>query len=1313
MNFTPARLSVFLVILGFRGFLPGIAAAGNTPATLSGTVLNAVTSAPIVGARITVNNQVTWSVAGGAYSLLIDPVGTYPVTCLKPGFDQFTSPPVTFQQGQTVILNHSLWENLNPPVQVNSVLDTALQTVHLNWESPRGNYELLYDDGIQESFTVWAVQGNMNAVKCTPVAYPAQVTGGSVHIGTSANYPAGSNPLVPFQLAVYNASGPAGMPGSLIGGPYDVIPSGFGWNEFTFPVPVTIASGNFFLVMIQGGNAPNAAGLALYMSSYQMRSVSRFITGGGPWVPAGGNFLMRAVVYGPGGPVNAGVLTEGLIHYRIYRLRQGEELNSLIWTDLGTSTFPFFNDQNWFYLPCGPWRWGVKACYSGDRSSPAAFSNILGKCWTVDVTVPVTLSCGDASVSGTSVTLKNLVYPDTLYNTTLFSADSAWFPEVWRGSYELKVSRFGYQDFSSVVPLSYDTTLPVYLLQERSAPSNLQVNGKTLVAQWDVPVYSQILFTEDWSAGTFTTQGWSTEGGYNWLMSFVVGNPPPSAMFSWTPQVFSYSQSLVSREIQGVHSPVLTCTWDLFLDNFGTTTLNQMAVEIWDGTSWQLLKNYTNAQGDIPWTTDQADISAWTDMPFRILFRAFGEDSYDINSWNVDNIRVDASETTGGLLNCILGYNFYLNNVLSGFTTENKYVIPGNQVQYGQTYEACVLAAYGSGYSPKICTPFTSTFLYPPTGLTATGVENNVYLEWEKPETENSQVPDGLLGYRIYRNNTLLDTVGNPDTLFYYDLDLEQGTYQYEVSAWYDLSFYGYPGQFDESMRAGPVSVTLNFGRPLPFFEPWDQASFTYNEWEFTPGQGNWQIDVAEGIPPPSARFDWEPVLVNYSYSLESTALDATSFSCARIWLDFDLKLEDRFSTGMEKLCVEIWYNNLWHKMTEFSNGGSFGWTPKHIDISPVAEQAFRIRFRATGMNSSDILRWGLDNIRVYAVCYPARNLQGEALGSTVTLTWSPPECSGTGGILNEGFEEELFPPEGWDMMVMNQNATWSHVSAASSLGVHSGNYSAGIVWDYSHQDEWLIARDIAITGDLTFWSYAFQGSVHDDHYYVRISPDAGQSWDILLDMSALPPYPSPSGYNEWEFQYQVDLAAYLGQTVDIAWQAVDGNGQGLWYSWAIDDCMVGSDYISNLSYDVYRDSTGAPGFVKVNPQPVPDTTWTDENLTTQTYRYFVIPLFPECTETETSDTITVDVVTSLPGTSDIHGISVFPNPAREILHISSAEPVQSVRLLTPDGREVVNFRRISRYDLTLDISCNPPGLYILDLSTATRTISLKIVIID
>ncbi|MFH1161646.1 MAG: carboxypeptidase-like regulatory domain-containing protein, partial [bacterium] len=1060
MRFSTNRWTFLSISLLFPGILPVFSqppAAGSPPAILTGTITNAVTSAPVTGAKITVNNQVTWSVTAGFYSLPINPVGTFPVTCRKPGFDLFTSAPVTFLQGQLVTMNISLWENLNPPGLVNSILDTALQTVHLSWDPPRGNYELLYDDGIQDNFTVWATQGNMNAVKFTPVAWPVMVTGGSVHIGTNSNYPAGSNPLVPFQVAVYNASGHAGMPGSLIGGPFDVLPAGFGWNTFTFSSSVTIPSGNFYLVMIQGGNAPNAAGLAVDMSSYQMRSVARFVTGGGRWVPAGGNFMLRAVVNGPGGPVNSETLSESLLNYKVYRLRQGEEQNPIVWTDLGNNTLLFFDDNSWFYLPCGPWRWGVKACYSGDRSSPVAFSNILGKCWTVNVTVDITLSCEDASQAGTYVCLKNLVYPDTLYTYTLDTGSVAFFTGVWKGSYELKVTKFGYQNSVNNVSFTCDTTLPVFLLQEKPPPTNLQVHDKTLLAQWNVPTYSQLLFSEDWTSSSFATQGWTVQGGYNWLLSSVVGNPAPSAMFSWSPQVLNYSQTLTSKEISGVHSPVLTCTYDIYLDNFGTTTLNQMAVEIWDGTSWQLLKNYTNALGNIPWTTDQVNLPAYTDIPFRLRFRAYGEDSYDINGWNVDNIRVDASETNAGLLNCILGYNFYLGNVLSGFTAENKYLIPGNQVQYGQTYNACVLAVYGSGYSAKTCTPFTSHFLYPPTDLIGTPIENNIYLEWAKPKTEDLLVPPGLLGYRIYRNNSLLDIVEYPDTLFYYDFGLDPGTYQYEVSAWYDLASYGFPGQFDESMKTGPVPVTLNYGQPLPFFEPWDQASFTYNDWRFYPGQGNWQIDGSEGNPAPSAQFGWDPLLVNYSYSLESPVLDASLYECTRIWLDFDLRLADRFGTGMEKLSIEVWYNNLWHKMTEYSNGGSFNWMPRHIDISPVAEQAFRIRFRATGMNSADIFHWYIDNIYIYPICYPAENLQGEALGNSALLTWSPPQCSGAGGQLNEGFEGALFPPPGWDLLIANPTATWSHMTATSQLGVHSGNFSAGILWDYYHQDEWLI----------------------------------------------------------------------------------------------------------------------------------------------------------------------------------------------------------------------------------------------------------------
>jgi len=1301
----PGLTGRLLILLLFLGKLAGISAQQPTapliPALLTGTVTNAITGAAVIGAKITVNDQTGWSVFGGVYSIQVDPLGSYTVQYQKPGFDTYTSPVVNFQSGQTVTMDVTLWESLNPPAAASAVLDTVNQRVHIAWQLPNGAYTLLYDDGIQEAFTIWASQGNLNAVRFTPPAWPARVTGGLVHIGSQADYPAGGNPYIPFQVLAFDAGGPQGMPGSQIAGPVDVIPTHLGWNEFTFPAPGTLSSGDFYLVMVQGGNPPNAAGLAIDNTSVQLRSVSRFITGGGGWLPAGGNFMMRAVAYGPGGPLNADSLGESLLQYQVYRLRQGEEQNPSVWTDLGTTTSLSKEDYAWNNLPCGPYRWGIRALYSGNRSSPAKFTNVLGKCWTVGATIRVALSCEEADRSGAFIRLKNLVYPDTVYTFTVDTSGRHTFPHVWKGSYELSVKKFGYQDHTSNISLSFDTTVPVLLLQKRPPPTGLQVDPKSLVTQWEAPTYSDTLFMEDWTSGSFLTNGWTRTGGNNWIISSATGNPAPSVMFSW---------SLVSKPIAGLHSPILTCRYDIYLDNFGTTTLNQMAVEVWDGSAWSALKNYTNQNGNIPWTTDEVDISAVTDADFRIRFRAYGEDSYDVNGWNVDNIMVSASETEAGLLNCILGYNVYLDQVLAGFTTDTKFVIPGPLVQYGQSYEACVLAAYGSGYSPKVCTQFTSAFLYPPRNLSATAIENTVNLVWLPPRQPDSTAPPGLTGYRIYRNNALIRVIHDPDSLSHYDLNLEPGAYQYGVSATYDLSAYGYPGE-DESMRAGPVTVVLNYGRELPFLEPWDQASFSYNEWRFTPAQGNWAIDAAEGAPAPAAKFSGEPVQTDYDFSLESPVLDATPFDCARIWLDVDVKLEDRQANGEEKLCVEVYYNTMWHKMTEYLNNGSFDWQARHIDISAVAQQAFRVRFRATGHNSANLTGWLVDNIHIYPVCYPAQHLEGEALGYDVRLTWSPPACQGTGGQLNEGFEGATFPPPGWDRLITNDAATWSHTTASSSLGVHSGNFSAGLLWDYSHQDEWLIVRDIAVTGNLTFWSHAFQGSAYNDHYYVKVSPDGGSSWEVVLDMSALSPYPSFNGYNLWETPYEVDMTPFLGQTVDIAWQAVDGDGQGIWYSWAIDDCTIGSDGLTLNSYEIWRSTGGSGDFVKINTAPVTDTTYLDQGLPPMDYHYYILAFSPGCQQSEPSDTVTVDVITSAGQTDHSPDLLVFPNPARQQITVRSAETIRSIRLSTVSGVEVLRRGGEAGHQVVLGTASVPEGLYFLQISTDSGSMVQKIVI--
>jgi hypothetical protein len=584
---------------------------------------------------------------------------------------------VVFAPGGINSLPICLNESANPPSFVVASLDSIVSppVVDLSWQVPRGDYELLYDDGIKDNFTVWAVQGNMNAMKFTPLEYPVTVTGGKINIGTEADYPAGSTPFVPFQVSVYDATGAGGTPGVKIAGPVDILPENFGWVDFSVSSHPVISSGSFFLVMTQGGNAPNAAGLAIDETFPQFRSFSRFITSGtSPWIPASGNFMIRASVNGPGGPAFLTDAPTGVTGYTISRLRQGEEQNPQIWTLIGSGSSTQIHDNTWLSLPCGPYRWAVQAAYSGGRVSPVSFSGLIGKCWTVNTIVRITLSCDSTSMTGVTVRLRNLVYTDTLYVKPVDTSGIVIFPDFWKGSYELKVSRFGYQDFVKNFGISTDTTLPVVLLQSKTAPSGLFVNDSSLIAHWSKPVESVELFHETFQSASFSTNGWTVQGA-NWRISAAIGNPMPSAMFSWSPAATGYDQSLTSKPITGRNSPVLRLKFDVFLDNFATATLNQLAAEIWDGSAWHLLKNYTNSQGDIPWTSQDLDISAYSGLTFKIRFRAYGGDSYDINSWNVDNILVTGRESPTVAGECLLGYNLYLDDILCAVTSDTISIV--------------------------------------------------------------------------------------------------------------------------------------------------------------------------------------------------------------------------------------------------------------------------------------------------------------------------------------------------------------------------------------------------------------------------------------------------------------------------------------------------------------------------------------------------------------------------------------------------------------------------------------------------------------
>ena len=1651
------------VIVGGSTTTLNVALAPNP--NVNGTVTDASTGLPVVGATVTIdlpsptNLPITMTIAGGIIpTTQVSLVGVHNVYINKTGYDQWVG-SVTLTAGGTVAVTAALLPTAVQPGPFTAALNnpTTPTAVNLNWGVPQGMYQIIYDDGGEENFAIWATAGNYNALKFTPLSWPVKLIGGKVDLGLATDYPANALPFTTFTMIAFKADGPGGTPGTKIDS-VNVTATAFGWADFSFATPLTIASGDFFLVMKQGGIPPHAAGVAVDLTNTQLRSYSKFVTGGGPWVPAAGNFMMRAIVQGLGGPMmdnptaNKNLITasavEGLIYqkpvatvtgyegtadypaitptYQVWRLQQGQEGTQASWTSIWTGATNTTVDNGWPSLACGPYRWAVEAIYSppGQRFSAPTFSNVIGKCWTANVNVCVSLTCAANPKAGTVVKLVNTAYVDTNYTKTTDTSGCVHFTNVWKGSYTLTVTRFTYPVYTQTVSVLGDVNLNVTLLQNTDAPTNLVVNDVTLHASWSPPRTRLYHVNEDWASGSFATNNWTTSGGTNWGVAAGTGNPAPSAMFNWTPQVTNYNQFLTSKTFVGAHAPQVKLKYDYFLSNFGTTNVNTMAVELWNGATWTPIKSYTNQNGNIPWTTEVLDITSVTNLPaFQIRFHAAGADSYDINNWNIDNIQVYSTDGTTGPNPCVLGYNFYLNNILSAFTPDTTYNIPPNQVVYNTQYTACVKAVYGSGYSNPICVTFTSHYLYPARNLVATGIECSVYLTWMKPVTAgdapgdqsyapitsvqpvaevtnlaskpttagvatsltagmdnatailynngplvnsagtgaggadesvlytplttygfgaqqtagNSMADDfivppgagwdptkftfytyqtgggsgastitglffrvwngdptaggtviwgdlttnrmtatswsniyrtlavggatdraimkveatvtglhlpagtywvewqytgslasgpwappisitgtnvtgngkqnvagtwsnamdgtyqqglpfiiegpggtggggtpvGLKGYRVYRDNAMVHQVLSPDTLSWYDYNLNPGTYKYDVKALYDLTSYGIatpPAPWGESLMntAGLQTVTLNCGAPLPFYEPWDAGTFAFHSWTVPAGATNhWSVNTGIGNPAPCADFTWSTAIANYSQAMTSEVIDASAWTCAGIWLDFDVKLLDRNATGKEKLTIDIFYNNAWHQKGELTNNGSTNWVAKHIDISTVRGKSFRVRFVANGVNSADLLHWYVDNIHAYGICIPPNTLAGKQAQFTTTLTWKAPVCpvSSNGVITIFTFDDGTWE-NGWTMNANNlgwfgndfpiaaattgliqkvsvyfvdngtgsvQPLTIDIYSAAHVLLGSSATFSAGPV------NTWIDVpiNDVPFTGE--FFAMVKFNMLPAQSYYLASDengPYAAQ--DLAWNQSATGVWAKAStlGANPAVFLERVTalvtsemksvtlipgapMPAGVKSDAKANQAHVSGDSHNYMTMGALK--VANSDSSALQGYNVYRtDNSGAGAFTKINANVVTALTYADVHPSTtplaSKWKYFVTDVFFNSVDQSflceaSSDTILVNFPAT--GINELGNgqIMIYPNPATELVNVKSDYTINRIDVINFVGQPVYSNTAVDSKTTKIDVSTFSVGVYFVKVSTSEGLKTVKITV--
>jgi hypothetical protein len=532
-------------------------------------------------------------------------------------------------------------------------------------------------------------------------------------------------------------------------------------------------------------------------------------------------------------------------------------------------------------------------------------------------------------------------------------------------------------------------------------PSCLYVDPVSLEATWCKPLFTAL--DEDFEDPVFPPAGWQADpeqdGWYRTDSSTGACTIPDWNSF-YAMSCYSPNESviyLITPPVDLRESVGYNLTFNSFYDG----SSGNLAIIEWsnnDGATWNLLAPVTTNPS---WTSQTISLEAFSGPggQEQISFRFKADDSgVEGSRWAIDNVKIQVPYPPADYLN----FYVYLDDEIVDSTTETTWNFA--PLFYGQSYTAGVKAHYADGLSEGDYYIFTSKYLIPPDSLEASAPDDAAILTWYPPSDTccppSGQLPLGLLGYNIYKNQELLAyTPHNSPGVYtqqgYVEEGLIPGWYEYKVTAVYDLTPFGYPGDSAESVADGPAVISSGYCFELEFTEPWNVGTFEYNFW-IAEGE-NWTVSNMLGHPAPSAQFSWYPVQDDYSLALESNCLTTLGMTEGKIWMDFDLKLDTpSLPLGLESVNVQVWNweNESWSTVAVYTNwNGSFDWTFQHLDITSEAMNSiFKVRFLAEGGLSSNIIGWNIDNIHIYRTCGAPYGLYSVVYPQAIELFWEGPD---------------------------------------------------------------------------------------------------------------------------------------------------------------------------------------------------------------------------------------------------------------------------------------------------------------------------------
>ena len=170
-------------------------------------------------------------------------------------------------------------------------------------------------------------------------------------------------------------------------------------------------------------------------------------------------------------------------------------------------------------------------------------------------------------------------------------------------------------------------------------------------------------------------------------------------------------------------------TYDFTLDNWSPTGTEHLAVEYRVGATWNTLRDFANTE-DFAWDTYTDTIPSPSDN-VQVRFRAYGDNSFNIDAFVVDNVSI-TTVSGGGSRDLVdgdfLGYNVYVDssNTPANLSLFDSTAYMVENLTNGQSYSFGVTAKYYPDYeSDKVSVSVSPTWLYGDISGTVTDPNGN------------------------------------------------------------------------------------------------------------------------------------------------------------------------------------------------------------------------------------------------------------------------------------------------------------------------------------------------------------------------------------------------------------------------------------------------------------------------------------------------------------------------------------------------------------------------------------------------------------